>query len=112
MEDEPSSNSNDQDDGPSAAAVAAAKAASAKAHRMRGLLNRKKKSIHSRHQNGGRQKNTSYDFDAARAQMGNATANAQQLNVFISPHIPSLTEKELKRKGIALEMKIKNSRQP
>ena len=110
MEDKPSSNSNDHDDGPSAAAVAAAKASSTKAYRMRGLVKRKKTSVHSRHQNGGRQKKTSYDFDAARTQMGNATVNAQEVDGFIAPCISSPIKKELKHKGVALETEVQELR--
>ena len=47
---------------------------------------------------------TPYDFDAAQAQMGNVIANAQELDAFIDPHIPSLMKKELEKKRIAFEM--------
>mmetsp|Transcript_9026 Transcript_9026/g.15998 ORF Transcript_9026/g.15998 Transcript_9026/m.15998 type:complete len:159 (+) Transcript_9026:498-974(+) len=113
MEDDPSTsvsihttagsdNSNIHDDCSAAAAVTAAKAAATKAQRMKNFR-KKKKSVHSRHQNGGSQKKTSYNFDAARAQMGNATANAQEVAAFVAPRIPSPTKNELKKKGIALE---------
>ena len=110
MEDQPSSDSNDHDDNP--AAVAVAKAAATKAKRMKGLLKRKEKSVYSRHQNGATQKKTSFDFDAARAQMGNIIANAQELDAFIAPPIPSHpfpfpTKKELEKKRIIFEMEYK-----
>ena len=93
MEDDPSTsvsihttagsdNSNIHDDCSAAAAVTAAKAAATKAQRMKNFK-KKKKSVHSRHQNGGNQKGMSYDYDAARSQMGNATANAQQLRAVV-----------------------------